>query len=231
MEAEHIMNKELLKKLLEVQKNLKAPKNQKNTFSNFMYRSCEDILQAARPLCNENGLLLLLKDSIEQVGERYYVKSTAQVVDIDSGESIETEAFAREPEQKTKFDDAQVTGASSSYARKYALCALFAIDDTRDADTDEYQRQAKGNQQAAQSSKPKQANTSPQDEKKAVLQRLTADMKQNGMGNEEMKLLIQKKFGKESSAALSLQECKILAANYQKLWQQLMDDLGKGDAA
>ena len=100
-----------------------------------------------------------------------------------------------------------------------------------DTKNTEYETRYQNAQQAPQSSKPKQANTSPQDEKKAVLKALMEHMKKDGMGAEEMKLLIQKKFGKESSAELSLQECKILAANYNKLWAQLMDELGKGDAA
>lgn len=221
-----------LQALVKVQSELKAPKNQYNSFGKYKYRSCEDILQAARPLCNENGLVLTVSDDVVMIGNRFYIKAVACVTDAETGEQVTNTAYAREDESKKGMDASQLTGACSSYARKYSLCGLFAIDDTKDADTEEYsQKPSQNAQQAAGAPKPKQANTSSQDEKKAVLKALMEHMKKDGMGAEEMKLLIQKKFGKASSAELSLQECKILAANYQKLWQQLMDELGKGDAA
>ena len=95
-----------------------------------MYRSAEDILRAVKPLLAECNLLLTLNDSIEMLGNRFYVKSTASLTDIETGEEITVQAMARETEHRSKMDDAQVTGSSSSYARKYALCGLFAIDDS-----------------------------------------------------------------------------------------------------
>lgn len=123
-------------KLAAVQKVLKAPKSQYNSFGKYAYRSCEDILEAAKPLCIENGLVLTISDEIIEVGGRIYVKATATVADaqIESEGVISVTGFAREPEDKKGMDSSQITGAASSYARKYALNGLFSIDDTKDAD-------------------------------------------------------------------------------------------------
>lgn len=123
-------------KLAAVQKVLKAPKSQYNSFGKYAYRSCEDILEAAKPLCIENGLVLTISDEITEVGGRIYVKATATVADaqIESEGVISVTGFAREPEEKKGMDSSQITGAASSYARKYALNGLFSIDDTKDAD-------------------------------------------------------------------------------------------------
>lgn len=120
-------------RLLAVQCSLDAPKSKHNDFGNYNYRSCEDILSAVKPLLKEQGLTLSLTDSIEQCGERYYVKATARVTDGTS--YVETTALAREAESKKGMDSSQVTGTASSYARKYALNGLFLIDDERDDDT------------------------------------------------------------------------------------------------
>ena len=121
-------------KLAAVQKVLKAPKNQYNSFGKYSYRSCEDILEAAKPLCIENGLILTISDEIVAVGERYYIKATAAVTDVKDGERVECSGIAREAEERKGMDSSQVTGSTSSYARKYALNGLFSIDDTKDAD-------------------------------------------------------------------------------------------------
>jgi len=128
------MNNEIFKKLLKAQITLKAPKNQRNTFGNYNYRSCEDILEAVKPIMNENGLLLFLSDKVENLGDRYYVTATATLIDVETGEQLTTTASARESETKKGMDDSQITGTASSYARKYALNAMFNIDDTKDAD-------------------------------------------------------------------------------------------------
>lgn len=130
----------IVEQLLEVQSKLKAPKNQTNSFGNYKYRSCEDILEAAKPLLKENNLVLTLCDSVEFVGNRVYVKATARLQNAD-GEIVENCAFARESETKKGMDDSQITGTASSYARKYALNGMFLIDDTKDADTPEYEKQ------------------------------------------------------------------------------------------
>jgi len=119
--------------LVDVQKRLKAPKGQKNTFGNYNYRSCEDIVEAVKPLLHEHGAHLLLWDSLENIGDRYYVKATAGITYKDT--AIQVRASARGAESQKGMDESQITGAASSYARKYALNGLFAIDDTKDADT------------------------------------------------------------------------------------------------
>lgn len=120
-------------KLAAVQSALKAPKSQRNSFGNYNYRSCEDIVESVKPLLKQNGLLLNLTDELVMIGDRFYVKATAVVYDFDGG-CVATTAFAREEASKKGMDGSQVTGASSSYARKYALNGLFAIDDTKDSD-------------------------------------------------------------------------------------------------
>lgn len=124
-------------KLAAVQAALKAPKGQYNSFGKYPYRSCEDILEAVKPLLKERGLALTLSDDIVECGGRIYIKATACVKDVESLETESTSAFAREPENKKGMDDSQITGTASSYARKYALNGLFCIDDTKDADTEE----------------------------------------------------------------------------------------------
>lgn len=126
------MNK--FEKLLAIQTELKAPKGQYNTFGKYKYRSCEDILEAVKPLLAKHKATVYITDSIKQIGERYYIEATAHFVDVESGESIEVTAYAREEESKKGMDGSQVTGASSSYARKYALNGMFDIDDTKDSD-------------------------------------------------------------------------------------------------
>lgn len=120
--------------LTEIQKKLKAPKSNYNSFGEYNYRSCEDILEAVKPLLGDNTLTL--SDEVVQIGDRIYVKATA--VFRDGATETRVSAFAREAESKKGMDESQVTGTASSYARKYALNGLFLIDDTKDADTDEF---------------------------------------------------------------------------------------------
>lgn len=125
----------LAERLLAVQDELKAPKSQYNNFGRYAYRNAEDIVEAVKPLLKKHGVLLTLSDEVVVIGERTYIKAAAKVTDINDFEkSIEVNAFAREPETKKGMDESQITGAASSYARKYALNGLFAIDDTKDAD-------------------------------------------------------------------------------------------------
>lgn len=121
-------------KLAMVQSVLKAPKNQRNKFGNYNYRSAEDILEAVKPLAIQTGAYVKIWDDIVMVGDRIYVKATVEFHDIDHPEYITTTAFAREEEEKKGMDGSQVTGAASSYARKYALNGMFCIDDTKDSD-------------------------------------------------------------------------------------------------
>lgn len=131
--------KETMKALLNVQARLKAPKGQMNKFGGYKYRSCEDILEAVKPLLEENKLVLVLGDEIELIGDRWYVKATAKIIGEDG--DVTNSAYAREAESKKGQDESQITGTASSYARKYALNGLFLIDDTKDADaTNDHQK-------------------------------------------------------------------------------------------
>lgn len=142
-------------KLLTVQQALKCNKSQFNSFGNYYYRSCEDILEAAKPLCGQHGLTLTVSDEIVVIGERYYVKATAKVTDTDKKETIEVSAYAREAESVKGMSEPQITGSSSSYARKYALNGLFLIDDTQEVDS--FNNSAKEQQAAKQGTKTTQA--------------------------------------------------------------------------
>lgn len=122
----------------QLQTELKAPKGQTNKFGGYKYRSCEDILEAVKPLLKKYRLVLTVGDDMLQIGNRYYICATAVLRDMESEADIKNSAYAREAEVKKGMDDSQITGAASSYARKYALNGLFCIDDTNDADTDEY---------------------------------------------------------------------------------------------
>ena len=119
--------------LVRIQQELKAPKNQYNSFGKYKYRSCEDILEGLKPLLKGFDLAITIEDEVKMVGDRYYIYATAMISDSD-GHHVSNSAFAREEESKKGMDGSQVTGAASSYARKYALNGLLAIDDTKDSD-------------------------------------------------------------------------------------------------
>lgn len=129
-------------KLMKVQSELKAPKNQYNSFGKYHYRSCEDILEGAKPVLAKYGAAITIRDSIEIHGDRTYIKATATFYDVETGETIENTSLAREEFEKKGMDASQITGAASSYARKYCLNGLLLIDDTRDADADESKNEA-----------------------------------------------------------------------------------------
>jgi len=139
--------KTIYEKLLAVQNELKAPKDKRNNFGGYNYRSCEGILEAVKPLLQEQGLMLTIKDEVVNIGDRYYVRATVLLDDISSNGEIAITALAREEEAKKGMDASQITGTASSYARKYALNGLFLIDDTKDADTDEFHRTTQENGQ------------------------------------------------------------------------------------
>ena len=136
MEENKTSRQVIAEKLMAVQRELKAPKARQNTFGKYKYRSCEDILEAVKPLLHKNGLALTITDSLVPEAGRVYIQATATVT--DGVEEISVKAYAREPDEKKGMDDSQITGTASSYARKYALNGLFCIDDTKDADTDEW---------------------------------------------------------------------------------------------
>ena len=128
----------IYKRLADIQSKLVAPKGQTNTFGKYQYRSCEDIVEAVKPLLD--GLSLTIDDEVVLIGDRYYIKATASI--RDGKEVVTATAYAREPDEKKGMDLAQLSGATSSYSRKYALNGLFAIDDTKDADTLDNRKQA-----------------------------------------------------------------------------------------
>ena len=128
-------------KLMRIQTQIKAPKNLYNSFGKYYYRNAESICEAVKPFLEKENVSLILVDDMVAIGNRYYLKATARLLDNENNESIEVSAFAREPEQKKGMDESQITGTASSYARKYALNGLFLLDDTKDADTDEYHNQ------------------------------------------------------------------------------------------
>ena len=125
----------IYEKLAKIQSTLKAPKGQYNSFGKYKYRNCEDILEAVKPLLAEVKAVVIIGDELELIGNRFYVKATARFIDCESDAQITNTAYAREEDTKKGMDGSQVTGSSSSYARKYALNGLFCIDDTKDSDT------------------------------------------------------------------------------------------------
>ena len=128
-------------KLMRIQTQIKAPKNLYNSFGKYNYRNAEGICEAVKPFLKKENCSLVLSDEIVQIGNRVYVKGIATIKDNDSDEEISVSAFAREPETNKGMSESQITGTASSYARKYALNGLFLLDDTKDADTDEYHNQ------------------------------------------------------------------------------------------
>lgn len=137
----------LKEKLSKIQQEMKAPKNLYNSFGKYKYRNAESILEAFKPFEDKYNVLMIVYDAVEQVGDRIYIKSIAELCDCESDEVIRTQAYARESLEKKGMDDSQITGTASSYARKYALNGLFLLDDTKDADTDEYKNQEKKGQE------------------------------------------------------------------------------------
>lgn len=157
-----------MKKLVAVQAALKAPKGQFNKFGGYKYRSCEDILEAVKPLLLEQGLQLTITDEPVEVGGRIYIKATATIT--DGSETVTVSGYAREAESKKGQDESQITGSASSYARKYALNGLFLIDDTKDADATN--EKPKAAQKPKQAPKPKAAPQPQGGELKAAKVRL-----------------------------------------------------------
>ena len=189
--------------LMAEQAELKAPKGQHNSVGKYDYRSAEVIIEAVKPLLKENGLFLTMSDDIVQIGDRYYVKATVSVTDIVTGESVQTSALAREAAQKKGMDESQVTGTASSYARKYAINGLFAIDDTKDADTDQYKQQTS---KAPQS----------EDLMAKAKRQLKAEVERIGCTWDEVRAISGVKLCKTETKEMSADEVSNLAANLEK---------------
>lgn len=152
---------------LKITSELVAPKNRKNTFGGYNYRSCEDILEAVKPLLKKYECNLLLSDEVVCIGNANYIKATAMLVNKE-GQSVQATGLAREETNKKGMDSPQMTGTASSYARKYALNGLFCIDDTKDADTNEYRTENDARAKQAQQQKQPQATAQPQPSKKQL---------------------------------------------------------------
>lgn len=196
----------IYQKLNKVQEELKCPKDQRNSFGGYNYRSCEDILEAVKPLLFKNGLALTMRDEIIAQDGRYYIKAIGNLVSTDElpegksekdREYIIATAFAREAEQKKGMDESQVTGTASSYARKYMLNGLFGIDDTKDADTDEYTKQTKVESKptTTQQKTTTYNNNSPKKISEAQAKRLFAI----GGGDIDMLRIVCNKYGYQNS--------------------------------
>ena len=172
----------IYEKLAKIQSTLKAPKGQYNSFGKYKYRNCEDILEAVKPLLAEVKAVVIIGDELELIGSRFYVKATARFIDCETDAQITNTAYAREEDTKKGMDGSQITGASSSYARKYALNGLFAIDDTKDSDTTNGMPDQQSNQQNKQ-----QANTAPQlmtEQHYNILMRACGNAQMNGSAEE-----------------------------------------------
>lgn len=140
--------KNITKKLMAIQTEIKAPKNLYNSFGKYKYRNAEGICEAVKPYLVAQNCALTLSDDVVNVGESNYIKATATITDFESGEMYSVSALAREALEKKGMDDSQITGTASSYARKYALNGLFLLDDTKDADSDEYHNQTQNKKKA-----------------------------------------------------------------------------------
>lgn len=182
----------LREKLMRIQVELKAPKNLYNSFGKYKYRNAEGIQEALKPMEKTYNVTTILTDEMIEVSGRVYVKAIATIMDCETEEMISTTAYAREADAKKGMDEAQVTGATSSYARKYALNALFLLDDTKDVDSEEYQAQSKAEKPAQAQTK---AQTAPsghsKDDIKAKYSELIAYCKENGFDIKD----VAKEFG------------------------------------
>lgn len=219
-----------MQKLINIQKDLKAPKSQYNAFGKYNYRNCEDILEAVKPLCAREGACLTLSDEIVQIGERYYIQATATLYDSETGEVINTvTAYAREEAEKKGMDGSQVTGAASSYARKYALNGLFNIDDTKDADSDEKpktgNKEAKGQASGKRTNAGQSSAQSAEERLKAAMEtEITIKNVNYKLGTMSQEQLL---FVKNNAKVEKYQEAAALVLKYR--FQKQMQEQGEGE--
>ena len=224
--------------LMVIQRELKCQKNQYNSFGKFKYRSCEDIVEAVKPLLNEQGLILTMSDEVVGVADRVYIKATCKVIDVANGDVIESSALARESLTKKGMDDSQITGTASSYARKYALNGLFAIDDTKDADTDQYKQQTNGSNspqnrpQATQKQntgtyKGSTANNVTDETRAKAIKALNAEIERTGVASSEAAAIAKAKYGKASVKEMTTGQICDLTNNLE---QFLLDQINEASA-
>lgn len=188
----------IYKKIMNVQSELKAPKGNYNSFGKYSYRSAEDILEAVKPLLKKEGLAISITDDIVMIGDRFYVKSTVKLIDIENGDVVETSALAREDETKKGMDLAQVTGSCSSYSRKYALNGAFAIDSS-ELDPDRVNTHG----QEVQQDKPKSTTTASNGISEAQAKRLIAIGYKANITTEQILSTIKKEYNVSEIKALN----------------------------
>ena len=203
------MDTNIYKKLSQIQIGLKAPKGQYNSFGDYKYRSCEDILEALK----EQGLLvdtqtaIVLSDEPILIGNYQYIKAVARLIDTETGQEVTATAYAREPAEKKKMDAAQITGSASSYARKYALSGLFAIDDNKDDDSTNHGNQPQSNQRNQQQSNQRnQKEPSKQGLKNEIVQILQA----KNIPLERMTKYLKERYATDQIMTLNLAQMKVL---------------------
>lgn len=204
------MAQNIYQKLLAIQNELKAPKSQFNKFGGYSYRSCEDILEAVKSLLVKYQATIILQDKIELIGDRYYIKATARFIDAESGETIETEALARESENIKGMQASQITGATSSYARKYVLGSLLLLDDCKDADAIHGKEDNNKSQSHSQID-----TTSTRKLSDKQLARLYALANKAGVDKDLVKQQVFKKFSKEVKD-LTKPEYDLVCNGYEK---------------
>ncbi len=208
----------IYKKLFNIQQELRAPKDLHNSFANYNYRTTEAILEAAKPLLKENNLIILLDDEVETRGEYNYIRATAKIVDIETGEHIETSALAREDKDRKKFDAPQISGSCSSYARKYALSGLLAIDNTKDSDVTNTQQDEEEHKTPTPGNTQTDKVISFQEQQdlitKSEIMFIYSRGFQAGYSQDQVKNHIIKKFNKTIDK-LTKKECMAIVEGYQ----------------
>lgn len=225
-------SKAILASLLAVQRDLKVEKGQTNKFGGYNYRSAEDIIEKAKPLCIENGLVLTTTDDLQELGGRIYLTVTATVTDIATGDSFSTKAMAREPQAQKGMSESQLTGTAESYAKKRALGNLFAIDDTKDPDSNEFRKETSSRAAGARSqgnasnytrnggnapqtgSQAQETANGPYD-RRTLIHKVTAEIERTGANSTEVAAIAQAKYGKSSTRDMNEIELKDLAENLE----------------
>ena len=198
-------NTSLTTKLMMIQSELKAPKNQRNNFGKYNYRNCEDILNALKPHLMKYKCVVLLTDDLVLIGDRFYIKATAKLVDAESDNTISVNAYAREEETKKGMDSSQITGSASSYARKYALNGLFAIDDTKDSDyTNQFGKEPQPEYQAPKQEPPQP----PQLPIQQVKFEINQVARKKGVKSSEILSEVQQKVKYQINEAVNLQQAE-----------------------
>lgn len=209
-------------KLMNIQTQLKAPKNQRNLFGKYNYRSCEDILEALKPILASVKATVTLSDVVELIGDRFYIKSTTTLTDTEKGEKIEVSAYAREDETQKGMASAQVTGSVSSYSRKYSLNGMFCIDDTKDSDATNEHGKSAPKQYIAPTNKPPYKAQQPKEESNGVLndkqiQRLYSIAHAAGIDHPTVLTHILAKFNVKSTTDLSKTQYDTMCKGYENM--------------